>query len=102
MVIVEAGRGENERVEDGSVTGCLVGVLLLGGQLVGGRGGLVIGFGLAVAMNFFSYFFSEKLALKMSGAEAVTPESHPDIYRRLEPITRDLTQRMSLPMPRLG
>ena len=84
-----------------ALLGVLSGVLLLGGQLVGGRSGLVIGFGLAVAMNFFSYFFSEKMALSMSGAEPVTPESHVDIYRRIEPMVRRLTERMSLPMPRL-
>ena len=84
-----------------ALLGVLSGVLLLGGQLVGGRSGLVIGFGLAVAMNFFSYFFSEKMALSMSGAEPVTPESHVDVYRRIEPMLRRLTERMSLPMPRL-
>ena len=84
-----------------ALLGAMSGMLLLGGQLVGGRGGLMIGFGLALAMNFFSYFFSEKLALKMSGAQPVTVESHPEIFRRLEPMTRHLTEKMGLPMPRL-
>ena len=84
-----------------ALLGAMSGMLLLGGQMVGGRGGLMIGFGLALAMNFFSYFFSEKMALKMSGAQPVTAESHPDIFRRLEPMMRRLTERMGLPMPRL-
>lgn len=81
--------------------GTLSGVLLLGGRVMGGQNGLMIGLVLAVGMNFFSYFFSEKMALSMSGAVAVTPTSHPDIYHRIEPMTRRLTERMKLPMPRL-
>ncbi len=84
-----------------ALLGVLSSVLLLGGRMAGGKNGLMLGLGLAIAMNFFSYFFSEKMALKMSGAQPVTPESHPEIYRRIEPMTRRLTERMSLPMPRL-
>jgi heat shock protein HtpX len=60
-----------------------------------------MGFVLALGMNFFSYFFSEKMALTMSGAQPVTPESHADIYHRVYPMTKRLADRMSLPMPRL-
>jgi heat shock protein HtpX len=84
-----------------ALLGALSGLLLLGGRLIGGQNGLIMGLGLAIAMNFFSYFFSEKMALSMSGAQPVTPESHSDIYRRLEPMTRRLTERMGLPMPKL-
>jgi heat shock protein HtpX len=84
-----------------ALLGTLSGLLLLGGRLIGGQNGLLMGLGLAVAMNFFSYFFSEKMALAMSGAEPVTPESHSDIYARLAPMTAHLTERMGLPMPRL-
>jgi heat shock protein HtpX len=84
-----------------ALLGVLSSILLLGGRLIGGQNGLVMGLGLAIAMNFFSYFFSEKMALSMSGAQPVTPESHPDIYRRVEPLTRPLAERMGLPMPKL-
>jgi heat shock protein HtpX len=84
-----------------ALLGVMSSILLLGGRLVGGQNGLVIGLVIAIGMNFFSYFFSEKMALSMSGAQPVTPESHPDIYRRVEPITRPLAERMGLPMPRL-
>src|SRR5262245_16708917 len=84
-----------------ALLGVLSSILLVGGRLVGGQSGLVIGLVIAIAMNFFSYFFSEKMALSMSGAEPVTPESHPDIYRRIAPMTRSLTERMGLPMPKL-
>jgi heat shock protein HtpX len=84
-----------------ALLGILSSVLLLGGRLAGGQNGLLIGLVIAIAMNFFSYFFSEKMALSMSGAVAVTPSSHPDIYSRIEPMTRRLTEKMKLPMPRL-
>jgi heat shock protein HtpX len=84
-----------------ALLGVLSSILLLGGRVVGGQNGLVIGLGIAIAMNFFSYFFSEKMALKMSGAEPVTPESHPDVYRRIQPMTKQLADRMNLPMPKL-
>jgi heat shock protein HtpX len=45
--------------------GALSGLLLAIGQYAGGPQGLVIAFGLAAAMNFFSYWFADKLVLKM-------------------------------------
>src|ERR1043166_7922257 len=81
--------------------GLLSGVLLLGGEVVGGSNGLMLGLGLAVAMNFFSYFFSEKLALMMYSAQPVTPEENPQVYARVTPLVQGLIQRMDLPMPKL-
>jgi heat shock protein HtpX len=52
--------------------GGLSGVLLFLGQTFGGERGLVMAFGGAVLMNFFSYFFSEKMALMMSGAQRLS------------------------------
>ena len=48
--------------------GAMSGLLLLLGQAFGGSNGLVIGFGVAVLMNFASYFFSEKIALMAARA----------------------------------
>ncbi len=81
--------------------GALSGVLLFLGELFGGRQGLYIGLAIAVAMNFFSYFFSEKIALASYGAQPVTPEQNPDVYQRVAPIVSGLAQRMEIPMPRL-
>lgn len=81
--------------------GGMSGVLLFFGQYFGGRGGLMMALGGAVLMNFFSYFFSEKMALSMSGAQAVTENDHPHIWRRIVPMTQRLTQKMGIPMPRL-
>jgi len=81
--------------------GLLGGLLVIGGQALGGRQGLYIGLALAVAMNFFSYFFSDKMALAMYSAQPVNEEQNPDVYHRVGPMVQGLTQRMGLPMPKL-
>jgi heat shock protein HtpX len=81
--------------------GILSGLLLAGGEMFAGRNGLYTALAIAVAMNFFGYFFSDKMALSMYSAEPVTPTEHPDVYARVFPIVQSLTQRMSLPMPKL-
>ena len=81
--------------------GLMSGVLLFGGELIGGRNGLYTALVLAVIMNFFGYYFSDKMALSMYSAEPVTPSEHPDVYARVFPLVQSLTQRMNLPMPKL-
>lgn len=81
--------------------GLLSGLLLAGGQAFGGERGLTMGLGLAIAMNFFSYFFSEKIALMSSGAQPCSPTENPEIFNRIGPLTKRLCDRMGLPMPRL-
>jgi heat shock protein HtpX len=76
-------------------------ILIVGGGAVAGRQGLWIGLGLAVAMNFFSYFFSEKMALAMYHAQPVTATENAHIYRRIYPMTQRLVEKMQIPMPRL-
>ena len=70
--------------------GALSGLLLFGGELIGGRNGLEIGLLLAAGMNFVSYFFSDKLAL-MSSAQPVTPQENPEVYARVFPLVHNLT-----------
>ncbi|HEY6347585.1 MAG TPA: zinc metalloprotease HtpX [Bryobacteraceae bacterium] len=81
--------------------GLLSGVVLFAGEALGGRTGLEYGLIIAVAMNFFSYFFSERLSLMMYRARPVTPQENPEVYARVYPLVQGLTQRMGLPMPRL-
>jgi heat shock protein HtpX len=81
--------------------GLLSAVLLIGGEALGGRSGLIMGLGIAVVMNFGSYFFSDKIALSMYGAKPVTADENPDIHRRIAPIVQGLVQRMEIPMPKL-
>jgi heat shock protein HtpX len=81
--------------------GLLSGLLLVGGEALGGRNGLYMGLMLAVLMNFVSYFFSDRIALAMYSAQPVTETHNPAIYRRLAPLVMGLCQRMGLPMPKL-
>src|SRR6201999_2994315 len=72
-----------------------------GGEAIGGRQGLEWGLMLASGMNFFSYFFSDKLALMSYAAQPVTPEENPDVYARMYPLIQGLANKMGLPMPKL-
>jgi heat shock protein HtpX len=71
--------------------------LLFMGQVFGGQRGLVMAFGLAILMNFVSYFWSDKIALKMYRAQPVTREQLPRAYAVVE----RLTAKMSIPMPKM-
>jgi heat shock protein HtpX len=73
----------------------LSGLLLLIGDVAGGRSGLLIAFFFAAAMNFASYFWSDKIVLSMYRAKQVGP-GHP-----LYTITERLVQRAGLPMPKV-
>jgi heat shock protein HtpX len=75
--------------------GALSALLLLIGQSLGGSQGLVMGFLFAVVMNFGSYWFSDKIVLKMYGAREVGPD-HP-LYRMVS----RLAARGGLPQPRV-
>jgi heat shock protein HtpX len=81
--------------------GLLSGILVVGGGAIAGENGLYIGLGIAVVMNFFSYFFSDKIALAMYSAQPVSPVENPEIYARVGPMVQNLTSRMGLPMPKL-
>jgi heat shock protein HtpX len=88
-------------VKTALLLGLLSGLLLVGGEAFGGRQGLYIGLTLAVGMNFFSYFFSDRMALAMYHAQKVSPTENPDVYNRVSPLVHNLCQRMGLPMPKL-
>ena len=81
--------------------GALSAILLFGGEAIAGQQGLYWGLGIAVLMNFSSYFFSDKIALAMYRAQPVSEAENPEIYRRLAPIVSNLGRRMGLPMPKL-
>jgi heat shock protein HtpX len=75
--------------------GLMSGVLLVLGDYLGGSGGLMMAFVIAVIMNFASYWFSDKIVLKMYRAQPVGPE-HP-----LHQTVARLAQRAGLPMPKV-
>ena len=75
--------------------GLLSGLLLALGEWLGGSGGLLFAFVVAVAMNFGSYWFSDRIVLRMYRAEPVGPE------HALHRMTARLAQRANLPMPKV-
>ncbi len=72
-------------------------VLVVVGGALGGRGGMQIALVIAVVMNFVSYFFSDKIALKTSGAQPVTREQLPRLYQVME----RLAAKANIPVPKL-
>lgn len=84
-----------------ALLGLLSGLLIFGGRALGGSNGMLYGLLFAIAMNFFSYFFSEKMALAASGALPVSETEHPEIYRRIAPLVKRIADRNRIPMPRL-
>lgn len=77
--------------------GALTGLLMFIGGAIGGRGGIYIAFIFAVIMNFGSYWFSDKIVLRMYKAQEVSESSAPGLYD----IVRNLAQKAGLPMPRV-
>ncbi len=67
------------------------------GMAIGGKQGMLIALALGGAMNFFAYWFSDKMVLKMYNAQEVDAVSSPYLYN----MVRELTQRAGLPMPRV-
>lgn len=67
------------------------------GNLLGGRTGMTVAFMFALAMNFGSYWFSDKVVLAMYKAKEVNGDSAPKLYG----LVQELSQRASLPMPRV-
>jgi heat shock protein HtpX len=72
-------------------------MLIFIGNLLGGQGGMIIAFIIAAAMNFGSYWFSDKIVLKMYGARELTRNEAPELFY----MTEEMTQRGGLPMPKL-
>lgn len=67
------------------------------GSMFGGRQGAVFAFAIAMGMNFFSYWFSDKIVLKMYGAREVSDQESPTYHG----LVRELTARAGMPMPRI-
>ncbi len=75
----------------------LTGLLVIVGRLIGGTTGMVIAFLFAIVMNFGSYWYSDKIVLKMYRAREVTEYENPQLYN----IVRSLAMRARLPMPKV-
>jgi len=77
--------------------GLLTVLLVVIGRVVGGQGGMIIAFLFAVVMNFVSYWFSDKMVLKMYRAQEIQQADNPGLYQ----MVGELAGRAGLPMPRV-
>src|SRR5437870_8130312 len=78
------------------MAGLTVLLVLIGGAF-GGRQGMIMAFMFASVMNMFSYWFSDKIVLRMYGAKEVSEAEAPMLYS----VTRDLAMKMNMPMPKV-
>jgi heat shock protein HtpX len=72
-------------------------ILVWAGAFFGGRQGMTVALIFALGMNFFVYWFSDKIVLRMYGAKAVSEAGAPELYG----ILRRLTTKAGMPMPKL-
>lgn len=77
--------------------GVLTVLLVLIGGAIGGRSGAMLFFIISLCMNFFSFFFSDSIAIKMTGSYPVSEKEAPELYA----IVGRLSQRAGIPMPRI-
>jgi heat shock protein HtpX len=75
----------------------LTGLLVAVGGLVGGVGGMILFLVIAGVMNFFAYWFSDKMALRMAGAKQVTEAEEPHLHN----MVREVANLAKMPMPRV-
>ncbi len=75
----------------------LTALMVLMGRLIGGQSGMMIGFIMALGMNFFSYWFSDKLVLRMYGAQEVEPSQAPELHQ----IVEELSREAGIPKPKV-
>jgi len=75
----------------------MVALFMVVGQALGGRGGMMTALVMALAMNFFAYWFSDSVALRRNGAREITYQDAPDLYQLIS----SLADRAGLPMPKV-
>jgi heat shock protein HtpX len=75
----------------------LTALMVFMGKLIGGRSGMMVAFILAIGMNFFSYWFSDKIVLRMYGAQEVDPSQAPELHQ----IVEELSREAGIPKPRV-
>lgn len=77
--------------------GILTGLFLVVGKILGGQTGMIIAFILAMGMNFFAYWFSDKMVLSMYGAQEVSYEEAPWLHDMVE----ELARNAGIPKPKI-
>ncbi len=71
--------------------------LIFMGKIIGGRTGMYVAFLLALAMNFFSYWYSDKIVLRMYGAQEVSAAEAPELHHLVE----ELAMEAHIPKPKI-
>ena len=77
--------------------GIMTAIIVWIGRLFGGQQGMILAFILAMGMNFFSYWYSDKIVLKMYRARDASPRDNPELYA----MVRRIAERAGLPFPRI-
>jgi heat shock protein HtpX len=77
--------------------GALTAIIIWAGQALGGTDGMITALIIAAAMNFFSYWFSDKVVLRMYSAQEVSPQEAPELHGMVS----DLAREAGVPVPRI-
>ncbi|MFO8030993.1 MAG: zinc metalloprotease HtpX [Desulfohalobiaceae bacterium] len=85
------------QLKTGILLGLLTALILLFGNLLGGQGGLMLAFVLAIAMNLGSYWYSDRIVLSMYKAQEVSANQAPELHG----IVQELAAKAGLPKPRV-
>ena len=72
-------------------------ILIVLGGVIAGEGGLIMAFGFALVLNFFSYWYSDKIAIKMTKSKPLPEEEAPNIHKIIE----GMSEKAGLPKPRV-
>ncbi len=84
-------------IKTGMLMAALTALFMVAGQAMGGQGGMAVALLMAIGMNFFAYWFSDRLALKMGGAREVEQSEAPVLHS----LVAGLAARAGLPKPRV-
>lgn len=84
-------------IKTGMLMAALTAVFMVAGQLLGGNSGMMFALVMAIGMNFFAYWYSDTMALKMSGAREVSPAEAKELHTTVAM----LASRAGLPKPRV-
>jgi heat shock protein HtpX len=87
----------NNRIRTTLLLAAMTVFLIFIGNMLGGRQGMIFAFIMAIGMNFFSYWFSDKMVLRMYRAQEVSPNEASELYEIVQTIAR----RAKLPMPKI-
>jgi len=72
-------------------------ILMVAGELLLAEGGMIIAFGIALFINFFAYWFSDKVAITMTRSRPLNENEAPEVYSAV----RELAENSNMPMPRI-